>query len=179
MFDFGGGFGIGYLACRSQLPAAGDALRYQIVDFPEVCESARTLFPNDEMVRFDSADSVIRGQSFDIVYSSSALQYLEDWRSATSMLAGLNAPLLLLSDVFAGDIEEFTTLQVYHESTIPHSFLNIADLIDHFGEHGYDLLLQDISRGVRREVVDRLPMANLPPERQIPHAWHLLFRRRA
>jgi putative methyltransferase (TIGR04325 family) len=179
VFDFGGGFGIGYLACRSQLPAADNALRYQIVDFPEVCEAARTLFPDDEMLRFDSEISAAEGQRFDIVYSASALQYLEDWKSATVMLAGLEAPLLLLSDVFAGDIDAFTTLQVYHESMIPHSFLNIAELVDHLRERGYDLLLQDISRGVRREVVDRLPMTNLPPERRIPHAWHLLFRRRA
>jgi putative methyltransferase (TIGR04325 family) len=179
VLDFGGGFGIGYLACRSQLPAADGALSYRVVDFPEVCEAAALLFPDDPMIRFDAEVGADVGQRLDIVHSASALQYIDDWRSALGMLAGLDAPLLLLSDVFAGDIDAFVTLQVYHESTIPHWFLDIAEVIGHLRDHGYELLLKDISRGVRRGVVDRLPMANLPPEQRIPHAWHLLFGRRA
>lgn len=177
VLDFGGGFAIGYLSCRSHVEARHGALEYLVIDFPAVCELARPLFPDDEIIQFASEASAADGRRFDIVYSASALQYVEDWKSATAMLAGHEAPYLILADVFAGDIEPFVSLQIYHDSTIPHWFLNMEEAISHLQECGYDLLMKEISRGVRRGIVDRLPMSNFSQERQVPYAWNLLFGR--
>lgn len=179
VLDFGGGFAIGYLSCRSHVEAREGGLQYLVLDFPEVCELARPLFSNDEMIQFASEASAAEGRRFDIVYSASALQYVEDWKSATAMLADHEAPYLLLADVFAGDIEPFATLQVYHESMIPHWFLNMDEVISHLHKCGYEILMKEVSRGVRRGIVDRLPMQNFPQERQVPYAYNLLFRRAA
>ena len=175
VLDFGGGLGIGYLVCCDRIPAARSALAYKIVDLPEICAAGEEFFAESSHVDFAQEIHPSDAGRFEVAFTASALQYMPDWRVAVSEIASLRAPLVLLSDVFAGDIRPFVTLQLYHGSKTPHWFLNLDELVNVMEQHGYVLLLKDVSRGTRHGVIDRLPMDNFPKERRIPFAWQLLF----
>ena len=89
ILDWGGAAGHYYLYSRALLPEL--EVDYHCYDLPNLCRLGRRLLPG---VRFydDSAD--LSGKEFDLVLSSSALHYVEDWRSPSRMLARLSRKYL-------------------------------------------------------------------------------------
>ena len=86
---------------------------------------------------------------------------------------------ILLSDVFAGDINSFVTLQNYYGSKIPHWFLNLQDLLDTFDRHGYKIIMKSYATSRSLDVEDALPMDDFPEALRIPQSLHLLLQVKA
>ena len=173
LLDYGGNLGIGYLMLVESIPDAARRIDYTIVDIPQTCEEGRRLFSG--AITYHSA--LPRHGTFDLVHTSSALQYVRDWRRALGLLASYGAEFVLLSDVFAGEIPTFVTLQRYYDSRIPHWFWNLDEFLAVWTQAGYRLEMKTFAFSRRLNVDDRLPMDHFPETHQLEQALHILLRR--
>ena len=82
VLDWGGGIGHYYLIGKAVLPVV--QLDYHCRDLPILVEYGRSLFPE---AHFYDDDSCFQ-QNYDLVVSSSSLQYAENWRDALAAIAG-------------------------------------------------------------------------------------------
>lgn len=174
ILDFGGGLGIGFMTLSESISHNSGAIEYTIVEIREVCETGREPMSHRQVVYMDSLPS--QGE-FDLVHSASALQYIEDWKLALKSLSNYGAEYILLSDVFAGSIPTFVTLQNYYESRIRHWFLNLDELLKLVSSLDYRLVMKSFVNARRHGAEDGLPMANFPASHRLEQSLHLLFRR--
>lgn len=176
VLDFGGGLGIGYLALIETIPQISSKLEYQVVDLPEVCDSGRSLFRDVQNLTFSEAlPPVLPAPT--IVYSSSAIQYVESWRDLLEKLTSYRAESILLSDVFAGNVPTFCSLQNYYDSKVPQWFFNIDELVECVAAAGYRLQMKSRAVVTLLDRDDGPPMENFPVTHRIPETLHLLFHR--
>lgn len=82
VLDWGGELGTYHEVAKRLLPGTG--FDYHCVDLPSVTALGRRL--NSEVTFHD--DDAWRGRSYDLVFSSSSLQYLPDWRRTVESLVG-------------------------------------------------------------------------------------------
>ncbi len=174
VLDFGGGFGIGYLTLLESLVREIDRVDYAIVELPEVCERASALHAGRISYRTQAPSE----GGVDLLHAASSLQYVEDWPGWVASMTSLSPEYILLSDVFAGDIHPYVTLQNYYESRIPHWFLALDALVAVFARQGYTLMLKNFATSQRLDAVDTLPMGNFPEECRLDQTLHLLLRRK-
>jgi putative methyltransferase (TIGR04325 family) len=168
--DFGGAEGFGYIDLRRALgPAA--RIRYDIVETPAVCAEGRRLFADDGAIRFHmSVEDVPAGA--DIVFISTALQYIEDYAALLRRLAGLGAEHLVLVKLAAGAIPTYATAQLnLPGSVLAHWLLSLDEVVALLRQEGYDLAARTPSD--RRLVGFAVPKAY-----RIERAVNLVFRRR-
>jgi putative methyltransferase (TIGR04325 family) len=155
------------------IPRRARLIEYTIVEVPELCEAGRELFSKGVTY----LDSLPSQGKFDLIYSASAMQYIEDWRQALKSLSDYGAQYILLSDVFAGSIPTFVTIQNYYGSRIRHWFLNLTELLDLVSTLGYQLVMKSYVNSRRLGVEDTLPMDNFPESHRLEQTLHLLLRR--
>ncbi|HEY3045469.1 MAG TPA: methyltransferase, TIGR04325 family [Vicinamibacterales bacterium] len=173
VLDFGGGLGIGYMTLAESIPSASTRIDYTIVEVPTVCEEGRRLFSGS--VRY--ATALPAGDTFDLVHAASAVQYVEDWKQLLKRLGGCGAEFMLLSDVFAGAIPTFVSLQNYYESRIRHWFFNLEELLDACSRAGYSLVMKTFAPSRRLGVEDAVPMDRFPDSHRLEQSLHLLLHR--
>lgn len=173
ILDFGGGLGAGYIVALKTLPYAASCIDYCIVETENICFTGRRLFTQQMNITF--APEFPTETEFDVVYSASALQYVDDWRGLIGQLAQYKAPYFVLADAFVGQFPSFVTLQNYYESRIPHWFLNVDELENAVSAHGYRLILRMDCDAKILGKYGPLPMANFPAELRIKCSSHLLF----
>ena len=176
MLDFGGGFGVGYLSCVEAIPKGKELLDYSIVELPEVCASGAS-FAKTNAIPIVFMESIPKQKKYDLVFCSSAMQYVEDWRNLIKQFAETEASKILLSDIFCGNFKTFATIQNYYESKIPFWFLSELDLIKELKKHGYKLILKEAAAYKNAFNDNVLPMTNFPESHRIKSASHLLFSR--
>ena len=174
ILDFGGGLGIGYMTLKESIPFCSQSIKYNIVELPEICIQGLGLFPNE--IAF--YDTLPRKGRYDLVHSASALQYIDDWKGLLLKFASYQPKYILLSDVFAGSIPTFVTLQNYYGSKIKHWFFNLNEFISYFNSIGYNLNMKSYVNSRRLESDDILPMQNFPESHQLEQTLHLLFSRK-
>lgn len=175
ILDFGGGLGIGYMTLSESIPNDFNRTKYTIVEDPAVCDVGRDLISGQGVKYLPILPS---SGDFDLIHAASSLQYIENWRDLIEKFASLNPKYILLSDVFAGDINSFVTLQNYYGSRIPHWFLNLKELLDTFYKRGYRLNMQSYATSRRLNIDDILPMANFPENLRLQQSLHLLFQKK-
>jgi putative methyltransferase (TIGR04325 family) len=173
ILDFGGGLGIGYMTLAESIPADLQRIEYTIVEVPEVCQSGMDLHAG---VIYTSDFPIFA--NFHLIYAASSFQYVEHWQELVAKFSALKPEYILLSDVFAGSIKPYVTLQNYYESKIPHWFLNINELLDVFEQYGYRLAMKSYATSHRLDVEDTLPMANFPEALRLSQSLHLLLQKK-
>lgn len=174
ILDYGGGLGIGMLSCMENIPDVMENIDYTIVELPEISEIGEKLAKKHHLpITYQSELSLVNKQ--DLVFCSSALQYIEEWEVLIKTFAQTKAGCILLGDVFCGKFNTFATMQNYYESKIPHWFFSETDLVNEFMKHHYTLQLKSFASGQRAGIDDILPMSNFPKSHQLSNATHLLF----
>jgi len=156
VLDFGGGLGIGYMTLVESIGRDIERVDYAIVEVPEICDLGRKMFDVEYLPELSSVASC------DLLHAASSMQYVENWKDIVKTFSSLQAQYILLSDVFAGAINTFATLQNYYESKIPHWFLNLDELLNEFSGHGYRLAMKSYATSRRLDSEDILPMDNFP-----------------
>jgi len=173
--DFGGGLGIGYLNCLETIPNFKEKASWHIIELDEVSREG-VIFCDERKLPIIYSNSMPKNQHFDLVFCSSALQYIKKWKDLIKEFAATEASKILLSDVFCGNFKSsFVTIQNYYESKIPHWFFSTSELVIEFQKYGYELILQTEATGKRAGVDDLLPMSNFPKPYQLETTMHLLF----
>jgi len=162
--DFGGSLGHSYLKIANS--GQFDNLEYHIIETSIMVDAGHRLFPDYQRLFFH--EQVPNLPLVDVVYSRTALQYVEDWRGALERLANLGAKYIVLSDTQVGNNQTFVGIQNWYGHFIPNWFFNIDELTD--AVPGYDIFT--VSKGMS------VNMSNYPKEQRLTHACNLTFRRK-
>ena len=169
VLDFGGGMGVGFIHLVAGLRSRCD-VEYHVVETPAMCDGGRDLFKTDSRIQFHS-ELPTKLSELQIVYVSSALQYVDDYVGLLQRLCAYQANHILLTNFSAGEIPTYATSQRNMKgSELPYWFFNAAEITDLLRSHGYSL---DFSSLVDREY-DR---ANFPAKYRLTHMCNLLFSR--
>ena len=173
ILDFGGGPGFGFMALSAAVPEAALRTNYYVVEIDQIGRAGEALFADCPGPVFRT--KMPSGKRFDIVYSSSTVQYIEDWRENVRLMAASKPRFLVYSDVFAGAGPSFVTLQNYYGSRIRHWFFNMNEFVSEVESHGYVLGLRSTCEV---QILGRhgpLPMDNFPEPYRLRNTLHLLF----
>ena len=171
ILDFGGGLGIGYMTLKESVVNAKEKIDYTILELPQICKQGKDL--HVEEISF--VENFANLKEFDLIHSSSAIQYIEDWESLITRFCSLNPRFILLSDVFAGNFKTFVTLQNYYTNKIPHWFFNYEEFIESFNKNGYSLNMRTYVSAKRLNYEDELPMNNFEENYRLKYTSHMLF----
>jgi putative methyltransferase (TIGR04325 family) len=165
--DFGGGAGSAFSQLVASLPA-GIAVRYVVVETPQVCDAGRRLFHGDDRIAF--ATQLPADAAPDLVYANGVLQYLDDYADALGRLAALGAPNILLARLYAWDGPRFATAQVNLPGrTFASWFLNIGEVKEIAARYGYRVGCDVIS--------EKRYQSDLPPTHRVERLRTLLLQR--
>jgi len=171
ILDFGGGLGIGYMTLKESVSFKIKKINYTILELPTICKQGKVMH-NDEVNFVDTFQNL---NEFDLVHSSSAIQYIEEWKELVKRFCSFKAEHILMSDVFAGNFNTFVTLQNYYSNKIPHWFFNIEDFIETFNQNGYSLTMRTYVSAKRLNYDDELPMSNFEENFRLKYTSHMLF----
>lgn len=175
ILDFGGGPGFAYYQTVCAAPEV-ENIEYHIVEREKVCQAGQEFFSTDfNKPVFHSELPQSKEGLFDIVHSSSALQYIDDWERLLLQLCALSRQYVLLVDVLAGNIPNFVAAQNYYESKIPSRFFNINHFLSVVLSCGYDLMFSSIYHPAILGAEQFLPMQNYEEAYQLKRACNLLF----
>ena len=173
VLDYGGGLGKEYLNLINSINSRFK-IEFTIVETDEIVKQGRVLFKDDSNINF-SEKIPEEKNVFDLIHVGSSLQYVEDWREFISRLVSLGPEYLLLSDVLAGDIPSFVTVQLYYGENIRVQFLNKKELFSFLREFEYELILEELYDGDIFSNNEPLPMNNFPPEYQLKYSQNYIF----
>ncbi len=169
ILDFGGGMGVSFVHLTSCLVDC-QSINYHVVEREGICEGGAQLFEHDERIRF-SARLPPRLPELDIVYLSSALQYVEDYGTLLKTLAGYEAEYFFLGKLSAGDIPTYATAQMNVPGTIiPYWFINVNEVIEILASCNYSLIYKST-------LEQEYDQSNFPEEYRIGRTCNLLFSR--
>jgi putative methyltransferase (TIGR04325 family) len=171
VLDFGGGMGVGFIHLLGSL-RPGMEMEYDVVETRVMCDGGRRLFAGDPRIRFHTELPPLAGRgAVDIVYISSALQYVEDYATLLTRLCEYGATYVLFTNLAAGDVPTYATAQCnLRGMRLPHWFLNVTELVDLLEARSHSLVFASLTD---REYDQR----NLPVEYRVRHACNLLFAR--
>jgi putative methyltransferase (TIGR04325 family) len=166
VLDFGGGPGTTYADIFGIFPNLN--FEYHIIDTPANCEMGRSLFPSNPNLHFLIANPNndhqfdIQADKYDIVMSSSTIQYSHNWRALLTKLIKYNPKYFVLLRLLSGEMPTFTTIQYItmsygpHKGTycgnIPCTFINRQELISFFESFGYSTILDIFGRSYSEEL---------------------------
>jgi putative methyltransferase (TIGR04325 family) len=138
ILDFGGGLGFTYLLLKKTL--VGSSLDYHIVENTSLCGEGRNLFKDDPSLHFHS-EPPSSGEPFNIVFVSTALQYIQNYRAMIDTLLAVRPRFFFLSR-FSTSLTQptFATAQVNVKgSRIPYWVMNGDEIVALLKERGYTL----------------------------------------
>ncbi|HEU5307521.1 MAG TPA: methyltransferase, TIGR04325 family [Acidimicrobiia bacterium] len=167
VLDWGGGLGYHAFVARAALPETVE-LEYHCRDLARICELGRDVVP--EVTFWDDDECFER--RYDLVLASSALQYVEDWRTTLGRLAAAASDALFLTRVpIVVEHPSFVVLQRAHGYRFESEYLswvfNRDELLGAARDAGVDVV-REFVLGFRPHVVGA-------PEQD--ETWAYLFRR--
>ena len=134
VLDFGGAAGLDFANLLAQTGNALD-IKYHVVDVPSACKAGRDVWKNDARISF--TETLPENQKFDIVYSYSALQYVENYQELLKKFAACQPQAMLFCKHPAHENPPFVRLQ--SEIKTPQWVFSINELKDVMARHGYNL----------------------------------------
>ncbi len=173
VLDFGGGLASSFFSVASTLNAT-DNFEFHVVEGKGVCDKGNEIFPESMRLYFHDEIPKESGE-FDIIHAGSSLQYIDDWQGLLASFTALKPRYLILSDILAGNIKPFVTIQNYYGHKIRIRFLNLQELIDEVEKLGFRLLYHSLYVARIFGEEGPLPMNNFPEERRLKYSCQLLF----
>jgi len=174
ILDFGGGMGTSYLPLRANLPDR-KLIEFHIVEGEAVCQRAREFFSGYSNLHFHHTLPSLP-DPVHIIHLGSSLQYIDDWVGLISSFASLKPHYLILTDVFAGDIKGFVTIQKFHEKKIRVRFHNRKEFLSAIEQLGFRLIFISDYYTTICGRVEPLPMKNFDEKFRLSHPCQLIFK---
>lgn len=167
ILDFGGGPGLS-LYHLSKCLVKKISIRYTIVETKKMCEFSRELFKNNPDIEYvDAVPESI--PNLKIVYISSVLQYIEDYKNLLRKLTNLNPAYVFLAKTSCGEFDTYVSKQLNESGCeLSYRFLNIHEIIEIMNEFGYKLIFKS-SHG------NTYDQRNFPEKLRMNKASNLLF----
>ena len=173
ILDFGGGFGIAYMNLIENIPGVVDKIEYTVVDNEEVCNLAKSLFRGELPITF--LESLPNNEVFDLVYTSSCIQYLDKWKEVLQKLCSLESDHIYFSDFFCALSKSFVTLQNYYESKIPHWFFSLEEFQQELAINKYKLKFKTPTNLERLGQKNLINLTNFPIDLIASQTLNLFF----
>jgi len=176
VLDFGGGMGNSFIKLTSALPNSDNVL-FSIVDGSKTCKKGESLFKNDDRIEFLS--KLPKNKRYDIIYISSSLQYIEDWKNLLiTLLTNYNPKYFIFDDLPAGDIEKtYASIQNYYESKISCNFFKLDDIKKEMTKNNYNLTYQTNFKANILGAYENYPQNNFHTKYQIHNSKNLIFKK--
>ena len=128
----------------------------------------------DKRIRFHtSLPKNLRDVS--IVHLGSSLQYIKDWKNILSDLAEYNPQYFLFTDLPAGDIPTYATVQNFYGFKTPYWFFNIEEIVSEMKSIQYELIFKANYLAKILGKIQKLPQDKFPRKFRLGHACILLF----
>jgi len=155
MLDWGGANGNYYLLSKKLMPMV--QFNYSSADLPLICETGRKLLPE---VSF-CADDSWQKKSYDFVFSSSSLQYLENWRPILKALIKSTDHYMYITRMPFVTGKSFVALQRVKEYNTEYLgwVLNRHDFISFVEENGMQLVREFVNHP--GPVIQGAPVQNI------------------
>ncbi len=169
ILDFGGNLGFGYTPLMRMLSNPAQ-LEYQVIETARVCSEGKKLFAADTHISFHDALPAAN-TVFNIVYSRSSLQYIDDYAGLLLTLAAYKAEFILLAGLPLSAGVTFATAQKnVSGSVIPFWFFKASEIVDIMSRSGYRLMYKS----------DAEPLGSVEQAQAlgyVPNAGNFLFKR--
>ena len=170
ILDFGGGFGNGYLLLNKKLDKKNfKKIEYYILDIPKIIKISKKILPNVNYL------DKIPNKKFDIVVSSSSIQYIDNWKKIIDKLCKLDSEYLIFYDLFIGKFKSFVTLQKYYETLIPHWFINENSFSNQITKNGYKKFKIEDTFLRRLGKINNLNMRNFNKGNRIKNTKNIIY----
>ena len=136
VLDWGGGLGNYSQIARAALPEM--RFLYTVHDLPPFCAAGRDVFPD---VVFNADRERVLARKYDVVFASSSIQYLRDWRNDIARIARSADPWLYVTRLaMVRSVPTFVVVQRPHAYGYDTEYLswifNRDEFIAHIGSCG-------------------------------------------
>jgi len=175
IIDYGGGFGAGYLSVSRGINGLKN-LKYYIIDLPEICKLGKKIFLREKNVFF--LEKFPKIKNCDIFHFGSCLQYIDDWKLLLMHTIRLKPKYIIFSDLIAGDIDGFVTLQKFDGYKMPYRFYNIKEVISFIKKKGYNLILRNNYQVHFNGIPSVLPTKKFPKKNRLDYTSNLIFKKK-
>lgn len=172
VLDFAGGNGFIYYMIRPYLFHKKNIFWY-VVDNAALAEIGKKYKKEDDNIFYNTELPENQYQIFDIVFISTALQYINDYKSVLMKLFAYQPTYLMFTRLISGDIPDFVTCQNISGIKTPCHFLNYDNLVNFICDNNYDLIYKAPCDESFRGKYDK----NIPEELQILFTINLIFRK--
>jgi putative methyltransferase (TIGR04325 family) len=172
VLDFGGGPGTGGFTVALAFGKDAD-FAYHVVENPAVASLGKDYFGEDPRIVFHR--SLPQAFPVDIVHVGSCVQYIDDLDGLLEDLSAFKPKCMLFSDVYAGDIASYWTLQSLWGSRVPFHFMREEEFVNTVQRYGLQLRLGVPYIATTLGKTEPLPMENFPAGRRLARAKHYLF----
>jgi putative methyltransferase (TIGR04325 family) len=177
ILDFGGGIGFLYYQVLNGLPHT-ENFEFHIIEIDALCELGKQYFEDEQHIFFHPSLPREEGLTFDIIHMGSSLHYYEEWEDLLSRLCRYQPRYFLFTDLPAGDIPTFATVQNYYTSKIPVWFFNIDEVINAMKRENYFLIFKSAFAATLLGQEREIPQDNFEERYRIGHTCNLLFAKR-
>ena len=173
ILDFGGGMGTGYLLLKKSL-CAQNLIEYHIVEGEAICQRGKEIFSSHPNLHFHQTIPKLT-DPVHIIHLGSSLQYIENWCELIASFISLKPRYLILTDVLAGDIKNFVTIQKFHGKKIRTHFKNLKEFLSAVEQLGFHLIFKSNYYTTICGKIGPLPMQNFDKKYQLEHACQLIL----
>jgi putative methyltransferase (TIGR04325 family) len=174
IIDFGGNFGLEFLKVIYGMGIESKKIKYYVVDNKDICLKASKIFKKDKRISFyDKLPKNI--ENLDIIHLGSSLHYIEDWKKLLLELANLKPTYILFTDLLAGEIPTYSSVQNYYDSKMPVWFFNVKEIIRELDKCDYKLIFKSRFGASFLEKEQDIPQENFPKKFRIKNSCNLLF----
>lgn len=175
IIDFGGSSGWAWEYLKNSLPV-NNINTYEIIEIEEIIDYMQRSALHEELVKFKSVNDVTN--SVDLIYSNSALQYLESNSTLCALVNKVSPKYILLDDLTSTErLYDFYALQKFYNQKIPYRFISFSLLVSDMMRLGYQLQYKSPYYSPVDGVIKKLPMDNFPKEFQVQHTLSALFKK--
>ena len=111
----------------------------------------------------------------DVLHFGSVIQYFQNLKVELGDILQTSRPKwIVFSDLMAGDIETFVTVQNYYDSKIPFRFVNFEELNKLVGDWGYKLFVKEFYEHDSTSVY--FPQKGFDKKYQIDNSMNVIYR---
>jgi putative methyltransferase (TIGR04325 family) len=111
----------------------------------------------------------------DVLHFGSVIQYFQNLKVELGDILQTSRPKwIVFSDLMAGDIETFVTVQNYYNSKIPFRFVNFEELNKLVGDWGYKLFVKEFYEHDSTSVY--FPQKGFDKKYQIDNSMNVIYR---
>ena len=134
----------------------------------------KNILKNNNKFNLNINDKII-GNKFDIIHISDSLQYIKDWKFFLDKIQKLNAKYIILNNLTAGNIKEYSTTQNFYGDKIYYKFFNINKVVNQF--NNYNLIDKTKFLNKIKGKYTEYPQKNFSSSLRLGYPCTLIFKR--